>query len=158
MSTHRVDAHWYACRDFSGIELQIGKVRLQLTEAEARESVVALNRALGAPEGCTGEGKCHGSLGFCDACGDVSQVCDANEGDCDCHARCEHCERLHSNAYECDEARTRPVRGAEHYDVIPHDNCSDALHCDCECGGCMREWQRAGRPGRLKGDRGGLTQ
>lgn len=136
--------------DFEGIEWRLGIVRIQLTDQEAFDSVVALKKALGAPEDCTGEGKCHGALSWCDACGDVSQVCDAAEGDCHCHARCEHCGRLHSIDYECDEMRKRPVRNGTHYDAIPHGNCNDSLWCDCACEGCLREWIKAGRPGRLK--------
>lgn len=28
------------------------------------------------PEDCPGEGTCHGSLGWCNICGDVNRVCD----------------------------------------------------------------------------------
>lgn len=36
---------------------------------------------------CTGKGKCHGCLKWCDQCGDVAHICDARvEGRrCDCH-------------------------------------------------------------------------
>lgn len=50
---------------------------------------------------CTGEGRCHGPLSWCDFCGDVSQVCDAKTGECDCHHPCLGCGRLHSIDYDC---------------------------------------------------------
>lgn len=27
-------------------------------------------------------------------------------------------------------------RWGTHYESLPHDNCYDPIHCDCECGGC----------------------
>lgn len=29
-----------------------------------------------------------------------------------------------------------PKRWGTHYDTIPHGNCYDPVHCDCECKGC----------------------
>lgn len=43
-----------------------------------------------------------------------------------------------------------PKRFAKHYDTIPHGNCDSPLQCDCACTGCLRDWIRAGRPGRRK--------
>ena len=37
---------------------------------------------------CSGDGKCHGCLKWCDSCGDVSATCHAEE--CDAH-RCNRC-------------------------------------------------------------------
>ena len=37
------------------------------------------------PTNCEGQGKCHGALKWCDRCGDVSDVCDADV--CDCHPK-----------------------------------------------------------------------
>lgn len=36
------------------------------------------------PDGCEGAGRCHGSMVWCQACGDVKHVCDAPER-CDRH-------------------------------------------------------------------------
>ena len=36
-------------------------------------------------DACEGQGKCHGSLKWCDECGDVGDMCDADAGGCDCH-------------------------------------------------------------------------
>lgn len=103
---------------------------------------------------CAGKGKCHAAVQWCASCGDVSQVCDAAEDDCHCHTRCEHCERLHSIDYECEESRT-PVRTGTHFDedTIPHGNCNDPISCDCECLECMRAWVESGKLGRPKGRR-----
>ena len=30
----------------------------------------------------------------------------------------------------------QPRRWGTHYDTIPHGNCYDPKHCDCECPGC----------------------
>lgn len=40
---------------------------------------------------CPGAGRCHGSLAWCDRCGDVSRVCDAAR--CDRH-RCQECNEI----------------------------------------------------------------
>jgi hypothetical protein len=40
---------------------------------------------------CPGEGKCHGCAKWCDACGDVDDVCD--HGECNVH-RCVACRAL----------------------------------------------------------------
>jgi len=42
-------------------------------------------REPGRPDGCEGKGRCHGAMQWCDACGDVSDVCDAS--DCAAHKR-----------------------------------------------------------------------
>jgi hypothetical protein len=40
------------------------------------------------PIACPGEGKCHGCVSWCDYCGDVKEVCDAEWPDrCDRHQR-----------------------------------------------------------------------
>lgn len=36
------------------------------------------------PDGCEGEGQCHGARQWCDACGDVSHVC-TDAQNCACH-------------------------------------------------------------------------
>lgn len=51
------------------------------------EQVVNVERVKAAQErreaGCEGAGKCHGSMQWCDYCGDVSNVCDGPP--CDAH-------------------------------------------------------------------------
>ena len=42
---------------------------------------------------CPGTGKCHGSAGWCDRCGDVDDVCDAPV--CYRH-RCRYCSKIFS--------------------------------------------------------------
>lgn len=51
------------------------------------------------------------------------------------------------------EVRTGPGdwRHPTHYETVPHDNCEDPAHCDCECERCMRVYVVAGEPGPKKG-------
>lgn len=30
-------------------------------------------------------------------------------------------------------------RWCVHYDAIPHGNCPDSVHCDCDCHGCVHK-------------------
>ena len=35
-----------------------------------------------------------------------------------------------------------------HYDSVPHSSCTlNPTSCDCECEACLRDWNKAGRPG-----------
>lgn len=61
------------------------------------------------PDGCEGDGNCHGCLCWCDRCGDVGQVCDVVErgGRCDAH-QCWNCGKLGGSVWRacepCEEA------------------------------------------------------
>ena len=50
-------------------------------------------------EACDGDGACHGCMGWCDRCGDVSRTCDASR--CDVH-RCQICNEVR---IDCDQER-----------------------------------------------------
>lgn len=79
-----------------------------LTLAELRDLRARVDAAIAsipASEDCPGEGICHGPMAWCDFCGDVQEVCDAIEGQCDCHARCGYCGRKHGIDYECEESK-----------------------------------------------------
>ena len=58
---------------------------------QARERIVSeIERLKGqladvGDPGCTGEGTCHGCLGWCRECGEVSRVCDAGPSGCHWH-------------------------------------------------------------------------
>ncbi len=72
-------------------------------------------RAAGdAIEFCCGEGKCHGPMGWCDACGDVDNVCDDTTGGCMSHF-CGGCRRGPTSImdYLCE-----PCRDQEHVEEL----------------------------------------
>lgn len=48
-----------------------------------RALLLALQDSSRRPEGCEGFGRCHGTMRWCDACGDVSSICD--DVGCDRH-------------------------------------------------------------------------
>ncbi len=48
----------------------------------------------GRPDGCEGEGRCHGAMQHCEACGDVIDVC--------CWTRCDPHHHVHCNDPGCD--------------------------------------------------------
>ena len=41
-------------------------------------------------------------------------------------------------------------RSGTHYDALPHSDCLDPAHCDCECRACKAAWLTAGRPSPAK--------
>ena len=97
-------------------------------------------------EDCPGEGKCHGCMDWCDQCGDVDEVCDADR--CDAH-RCQRCNRVRKDRdAERDISYTCFVCEPTHYPhrwpatlvmlyaftVVDRNCCAtDTLH-DIECG------------------------
>ncbi len=53
-----------------------------------RWDIITYTRPKPEPSDCPGEGKCHGCLCWCDYCGDVKDVCDAEwPFRCDRHQR-----------------------------------------------------------------------
>lgn len=70
-------------RNLTATTLEAAKVE---AVALVRERLTAMLACLPPdPDGCEGTGKCHGSMGWCDRCGDVSKVCD--DPACDAHPR-----------------------------------------------------------------------
>lgn len=65
-------------------------------------------------EACPGDGKCHGPLAWCDWCGNVAHMCDAEPGKCDCHR-------------PCDFPFCGVLRCYEHEDYDPEETCKKVL-------------------------------
>lgn len=63
----------------SGWEAERAELDRQIAELLRRRSELAGQE----PGDCPGEGRCHGSLAFCNICGNVNRVCDM--ADCDTH-------------------------------------------------------------------------
>jgi hypothetical protein len=57
------------------------------------------NPRTSAPDGCEGEGACHGPMSWCDTCGDTRLMCDAVH--CDIHPKCDLCREVYYHIDGC---------------------------------------------------------